>query len=102
MLEQNFIIVSFLEYNWIKSLRNVYDAKAYLPLIAIHPSYWDFNPGVSLVLFEASRLTLAPGFPFTLPHLIFITHNLYEYLHRNIHPRLLKFTSTWCRIENWS
>jgi hypothetical protein len=62
MEEQN------LNHKYLRS-----DVKANVVLTAIRLSDEDVEPGDPLGAFEKSRL-MAPGFSFTLPHLIFITH----------------------------
>ena len=80
-----------------------YDVKAYVLLIAIRQSDGDVKPGRLLCALDNNRLMPAPGFPFTLTHLIFITHKLYNNTtHIYTHPKYLPISTVTHDPVMWS
>ena len=64
------------------SLHTSYDVKANVLLIVIRPPYRNVKPSGLLGAIRKNKLMPAPGFPFTLPHIIFITPTIqHTYTH---------------------
>ena len=85
-----------------KSLRSAYDVKAYVLLTAIRPSDGRVKPNKSWCFSKKSRLMSESGFPFTLPHLLFIIHTLHRstilthtYSRHHLNLRVINRSAIW-------